>query len=91
MFTWIADNLATIAICLFLAAIVTAIILKLVKDKKKGRSSCGCNCESCYARFLPQQQITARSAGQGNAETVLCFPARFLSKKETEERYRWLL
>ena len=31
MFTWIADNLATIAICLFLAAIVTAIILKLVR------------------------------------------------------------
>lgn len=47
MFTWIADNLATIAICLFLAAIVTAIILKLAKDKKKGRSSCGCICASC--------------------------------------------
>ena len=47
MLTWIADNLATIAICLFLAAIVIAIILKLVRDKKKGASSCGCNCASC--------------------------------------------
>ena len=47
MFAWIAHNIVTIIICLVLAAIVAAIIAKIVIDKKKGRSSCGCNCAHC--------------------------------------------
>lgn len=47
MFAWIAENAATIIICLVLAVIVAAIIVKMVRDKKKGRSSCGCNCAHC--------------------------------------------
>lgn len=47
MFAWIAENIATIIICLVLVLIVAGIIVKLVKDKKKGRSSCGCNCAHC--------------------------------------------
>lgn len=29
--------------------IVGAIIFKLVRDKKNGKSSCGCDCSSCNA------------------------------------------
>ncbi len=47
MLAWIAANAVTIIICALLIAAVTAIIIKLVSDKKKGRSSCGCNCGSC--------------------------------------------
>lgn len=47
MFTWIAENLATILISAGLLLIVVLIIVKLVKDKKKGKSSCGCNCAHC--------------------------------------------
>lgn len=47
MFHWIATNIATILICLVLVAIVTAIIVKLVRDHRKGKSSCGCNCAHC--------------------------------------------
>lgn len=47
MFAWIAENLATIIICLVLAVIVAAIIIGLVRNKKKGKSSCGCNCVHC--------------------------------------------
>ena len=39
--------LATIWISLALAAVVAAIIVKLVRDKKAGKSSCGCNCSCC--------------------------------------------
>ena len=39
MFAWIAENLATI--------LITLIILSLVKNKKKGKTSCGCNCAHC--------------------------------------------
>ena len=47
MFAWIAENLATIIICLVLAVIVAAIIIGLVRNKKKGKSSCGCKCDHC--------------------------------------------
>ena len=47
MFAWIAENLATIIICLVLAVIVAAIIIGLVRNKKKGKSPCGCNCAHC--------------------------------------------
>lgn len=47
MLAWIAENLATIIICLVLAVIVAAIIIGLLRNKKKGKSSCGCNCAHC--------------------------------------------
>lgn len=47
MFTWIAENIVTIAICAVLVAIVAAIIVSLIRDKKKGKSTCGCNCDHC--------------------------------------------
>ena len=47
MFAWIAENLATIIICLVLAVIVAAIIIGLVRNNKQGKSSCGCNCAHC--------------------------------------------
>lgn len=47
MLSWIAENIATVLICLFLAVMVSVIIAKLVKDKKKGKSSCGCGCANC--------------------------------------------
>ena len=50
MISWISQNIATIIICLVLALIVTLIIVGLVRDKKKGKSSCGCNCANCAMR-----------------------------------------
>ena len=47
MLTWIVDHIATIIICIVLVLIVTAIIVSLIRNKKKGRSSCGCNCAHC--------------------------------------------
>ena len=47
MLNWITDNLITIIVSLVLILIVAAIIRKLVRDKKKGKYSCGCNCAHC--------------------------------------------
>lgn len=47
MFHWLAANWGTILICVVLAAIVAGIVIKIVKDKKAGKSSCGCNCKTC--------------------------------------------
>ena len=47
MLNWIANNISTVLISLGLLIIVAAIIAKMVKDKKKGKSSCGYNCAHC--------------------------------------------
>lgn len=47
MFAWISGNIATIIICAVLIAIVAAIIVSMVRNKKKGKSSCGCGCAGC--------------------------------------------
>jgi len=39
--------MATVIISLVLFAIVAGIITKMVKDKKAGKSSCGCGCSNC--------------------------------------------
>lgn len=47
MLTWIWENIATIIICIALLLIVTGIIAGMIRDKRKGKSSCGCGCASC--------------------------------------------
>lgn len=47
MLLWITENLATIIISLALAAIVAAIIVSLVRKKKKGETTCSCGCPDC--------------------------------------------
>ena len=47
MLAWLAANLGTIVVTLILIGIVAAIIVKMVKDKKQGKGSCGCGCEHC--------------------------------------------
>lgn len=47
MIEWLANNIATIIICAALLGIVAAIIVHMAKNKKQGKSSCGCGCSSC--------------------------------------------
>ena len=47
MFRAIAENAGTIAVSLLLIGLVTLIIVRLRRDKKKGKSSCGANCGCC--------------------------------------------
>lgn len=50
MLSWITSNIATIIICALLFAAVSAIAVSMVKNKKKGKSYCGCGCEGCPNR-----------------------------------------
>ena len=47
MFQGIAENAGTIIISLALLGLVTGIIIRLRKDKKQGKSSCGGSCGHC--------------------------------------------
>jgi hypothetical protein len=47
MIMWISKNISTIIICIVLAGAVAGIIIKMIMNKKKGKSSCGCGCSNC--------------------------------------------
>ena len=47
MLAWVTENLATILIGTALTAVVAVILVHMVKNKKKGGSSCGCGCAGC--------------------------------------------
>lgn len=47
MIGWLADNASTIIVGLILLVIVIGIIRHIIKDKRRGKSSCGCGCSNC--------------------------------------------
>ena len=47
MFAWLSANLANIVIILVIALAVFFVVRGMIRDKKAGKSSCGCNCGSC--------------------------------------------
>ena len=47
MLSWIGANIGSILICLVLLAVVALILRSLLRQKKQGKSSCGCGCSSC--------------------------------------------
>ncbi len=47
MFEFIVQNLANIIIGAAVFAILAAVAVKLIKDHKNHKSSCGCGCEGC--------------------------------------------
>lgn len=47
MLHWIGANLGSILICTVLIAIVSLILRYLIRQRKRGGSSCGCGCAHC--------------------------------------------
>ena len=47
MSEWFAENGGTLIVCALLAVLVGGIVCKMIRDKKKGKSACGCNCACC--------------------------------------------
>lgn len=40
-------NIGTIAVLLVLFAVLALIAVRIIRNKKKGVSSCGCGCSTC--------------------------------------------
>ena len=47
MLEWIASNIANIVITVILLAAVSFAVITVIRNKKKGKSSCGCDCGCC--------------------------------------------
>ncbi|MDE6659609.1 MAG: FeoB-associated Cys-rich membrane protein [Eubacterium sp.] len=58
MLAFLTANLSTIIIAVIVIGILAAIIVKMIKDKKKGKSSCGCGCSNCAASDLCHKKGT---------------------------------
>ncbi len=50
MLVWITTNFATILVCLILLAIAALIITHLIRNKRRGKTPCGCDCAACAPR-----------------------------------------
>ena len=48
MLQFLKDNLATILVSAAVLTVVVFVIVKLVRDKRKGKSTCGCGCENWW-------------------------------------------
>ena len=46
MLTWLQNNMGTIAVAVIVFGLLVAIVVKMIRDKKRGKSSC-CNCSQC--------------------------------------------
>ena len=47
MIDWILNNIATIAVSALIAAALTAVVIRMVLDRRKGKHSCGSSCSGC--------------------------------------------
>ena len=56
MLDFFAQNWGTILVSAVLLAVVVLIITKLCRDRKKGKSSCGCGCENCPSAGMCQKK-----------------------------------
>ncbi|MBQ1685605.1 MAG: FeoB-associated Cys-rich membrane protein [Clostridia bacterium] len=44
---WLIENWTTLLVIAAIATLVALIIVKMVRDRRAGKSSCGCGCASC--------------------------------------------
>lgn len=47
MLNWLVHNLSTIIVSVLILVVVLFILFRLIRQKKQGKSSCGCGCEHC--------------------------------------------
>ena len=47
MMDWIINNISTILVSVALLFLVSLVIRKMVRDKKRGITSCGTSCSGC--------------------------------------------
>ena len=49
MWEWLKNSIGTIVVVVLLLAAVVGVVLKMVRDRKNGKSGCGYGCGSCPA------------------------------------------
>jgi len=52
MLNWLSANWASLVTGLAVAAVVAAIIVKMMRDKRNNKGGCACGCEGCPSAGL---------------------------------------
>ena len=60
MLTWLMENMATIIISAVLVLMTAAILVSMIRGKRKGKSSCGCGCCAMNGACHPAKPETLR-------------------------------
>ncbi len=47
---WLQQNAGTIVVAVLVAGLLVGLAAKLIRDKKRGKSSCSCGCGGCAMR-----------------------------------------
>lgn len=45
-------NLSDVLVALILIAVVTLVIRKMIRDRKNGKTACGCGCSGCPSKGM---------------------------------------
>ena len=62
MWEWLVNNLSTILVGLGVLALLVGVIVYMIRQKRRGETSCGCGCTNCAMRG------TCHAANQENNE-----------------------
>lgn len=49
MLAWFSENWANIVVIVGLVLFAGAIVFRMIRNKKAGKHSCGCDCAACSA------------------------------------------
>lgn len=85
MLAWLKDNIAAIIICAALIAVIAAIIVSMVRNKKKGKSACGC-ADAPTARWAVPAIL--RNKNKGRRGKFLRLPCPYAQRQEKPLRVR---
>lgn len=55
MLPWLSENLATIIIGTLVLSLLIFVTVRLVRNKRAGKSSCSCGCGGCAMRDACQK------------------------------------
>ncbi|MGN0459791.1 MAG: FeoB-associated Cys-rich membrane protein [Ruminococcus sp.] len=47
MLEWLMNNISTIIVGMIVLAVIIAIVIRMIKNKKRGKTSCNCGCSGC--------------------------------------------
>ena len=70
MLAWLSVNWINIALVSVLVLIVGLLLRSMIRDKKAGKSSCGCNCASCGACSGCSRCSSANYAGNNRVDGI---------------------
>ena len=71
MFQWLSSNLPTILVALVILTVCALIVIKMIRDKKQGKSSCSCGCSGCAMSNMCHAQNAPRPKQADEAQTEL--------------------